>query len=286
MPADERPRLNIGGRTYLIEGRIAQGDSCDVYRARWVRRLGELVVIKVLRARSDADLLRREKAFLDRLHESRAQGVEHFSTLLPKPIAMGPVTTKRHGERLCLVLQWHPGFVHTLVDIGHTYPLGIDGRVVVWLAKRILELLTWTHSAGVLHGAVIPEHVLVHPRDHGALLVGWGTACAVMRQGWEPLLAYSERNAPFYPDGVLESREMTPTVDVQMAARCVLAVWGEHPGDPKIPDAVTGPLALALRAGAKGEYDDAWELRARIDEAAREQFGPPRYSPLVMPGWN
>ena len=74
-------------------------------------------------------------------------------------------------------------------------------------------------------------------------------------------------------------------VDVQMAARSVLAVWGEHPGDPKIPEAVTGPVALALRAGARGEIPDAWELRETIDAAAREQFGPPRYSPLVMPGW-
>lgn len=285
IPADGRPRLNIDGRTYLVEGRIARGDSCDVFRARWVRRLGELVVIKVLRAKADADLLRREKAFLDRLHASRAQGVEHFATLLPRPIALGPVVTERHGERLCLVMQWHPGFVHTLVDVGHTHPKGVDGPIVVWIAKRLLELLAWVHSAGVVHGAVIPEHVLVHPRDHGALLVGWSTACAATRDGYEKLLAYSQRNLPFYTEESVTERVVNPTLDVQMAARCALAVWGEHPGEPKIPDAVTGPVAKALRAGARGEFGDAWSLRERIDEASRDQFGPPKYSPLAMPGW-
>ncbi|MEZ4236927.1 MAG: hypothetical protein R3F59_12400 [Myxococcota bacterium] len=36
VPADGRPRLNLGGRTYVLEGRLAQGDSTTVYRGRWV----------------------------------------------------------------------------------------------------------------------------------------------------------------------------------------------------------------------------------------------------------
>ena len=50
VPVDGRPRLNLEHRTYVIEGHLGSGDACEVYRGRWVVRLGELVVIKVLRA--------------------------------------------------------------------------------------------------------------------------------------------------------------------------------------------------------------------------------------------
>lgn len=36
VPADGRPRLNLGGRSWVLEGRLASGDSSEVYRARWV----------------------------------------------------------------------------------------------------------------------------------------------------------------------------------------------------------------------------------------------------------
>ena len=98
----------------------------------------------------------------------------------------------------------------------------------------------WTHRAGVVHGAVTPAHVLVHPRDHGAVLVGWGTASARTTAGWEPLAAISRPWSGFYPERTLEERKLDPIVDVQMAARCALAAWGERPGEPKIPEAVTG----------------------------------------------
>lgn len=74
MPDDGRPRLHVGGRTYLLEGLLARGQACGVYRGRWVIRLGELVVLELLRSLADQDLLRREWAVLRHLEESTAQG--------------------------------------------------------------------------------------------------------------------------------------------------------------------------------------------------------------------
>lgn len=285
MPADGRPRLNLAGRTYLVEGKLASGASCEVYRARWVKRLGELVVIKVLRSRADADLLRREWSFLERLHGSRATGVDHFSTLLPQPIAYAPVTTERHGERWCAVFQWPAGFVHPLTEVRQVWPMGVDGRVAVWMLRRLCELLGWVHSAGVVHGAVLPEHVLIQPRGHGARLVGWSAASAKTRDGWEPLVAITRSARAFYPEDAWSDRVAGPRIDVQMASRCALSAWGEQPGDPHIPDAVSGPVAVVMRQGARGEFDDALALRDAVGAASDEQFGPPSYNPLPMPGW-
>lgn len=287
-PADGRPRLNLDGRTYVIEGRIARGDSCDVYRGRWVRRLGELVVIKVLRSSADADLLRQKHRILVGLRGSTTRGAEHFVRRLPSPIAFGPVSVPGHpgaeGARLASVHGWPAGFVHTLEEVGDRYPAGVDGRVGAWLAKRLLELLAWTHDAGVVHGAVIPPHVLVQPRAHGAMLVGWGTAVEREGAGFGRLPALSSAWSAFYPQDALTA-PASPVTDVVMASRCALAAMGERPGGPALPEALVGALTRVLRQGAQGAFAQAWPLREAVDAAAREQFGAAAYHPLPMPGW-
>lgn len=275
VPADGRPRLNLGGRTYVIEGRIASGDSSEVYRGRWVVRLGELVVIKVLAAMSDADLLRREWATLKELAGSSTRGAEHFVTRLPAPVAHGLVDTDR--PRPASVFGWHSGFVHTLEQVGEAWPSGVSAPVGVWILKRLLELLDFVHRAGFVHGAVTPEHVLVHPRDHGAMLVGFTLATPWHEARTQRLPAMPRRWASLYEGG----REATPALDVAMACRCVRAVQGWH-----LADAVRrGPIAEVVDRGRSGRVDSAWELREALVEASREELGPPAYHPLPMPGW-
>ena len=41
------------------------------------------------------------------------------------------------------------------------YPDGVDPRDVAWMWRRLLVALGLAHRAGVVHGAVLPEHVLI-----------------------------------------------------------------------------------------------------------------------------
>lgn len=263
VPVDERPRVNLGGRTYVLEGQLAEGDCATVYRARWVSRLGERVLIKVLASRADADLHRREWDVLSALAASTAQGAEHYVTRLPPPIAYGLVPSAA-GEpaRPAAAYGWRSGFQVTLEQVGREVG-SLSGHAQVWLLKRLLELLSFVHRAGFVHGAVTPDHVLVHPRDHGAMLVGWTVATAVGGR----LPAVPARWAPMY-DG---ARQATTALDVQMACRCVAAAGPWRPA--------------ALVAGMAGRRDDAWALREEITRASAADFGPPAWHPLVLPGW-
>jgi len=45
MPDDGRPRVKLDGRTYVVEGRLAHGESTDVFRARWAIRLGDYYLL-------------------------------------------------------------------------------------------------------------------------------------------------------------------------------------------------------------------------------------------------
>jgi hypothetical protein len=286
MPDDGRPRVSLGGRVYVIEGLLARGDSSDVFRARWAMRLGELCVLKVTRSLADGDLVRREWDAIVKLRASTVAGTEHFASLLPAPIARGVLReTTPEGEtleRAAAVYQWRSGFVHTLADVIAAHPEGVDGRIGVWLWKRLLEMLHFLHSAGMVHGAVLPPHVLVHPRDHGATLVGFATATPAGGS----LVA---RSAAFDAWYATKDPVASPATDLVMAARCVAAALSPVTSRSTFtaPASLPPPFASLLSEVLQGvpRATTAWALRDRLNAASREAYGPARYAPLSMPGW-
>jgi len=283
IPDDGRPRFGLDGRAYVLQGHLASGDSSEIYRGRWTKRLGELVVIKVLRARADQDLLRNEFKTLQALLQSEAQGASHFTRLLPQPIGLGPLR-RGDDERLVSVFRWRSGFQQTLSEVLSHYPEGLPSRVVVWILKRLLELLGFTHQAGVVHGAVTPDHVLIHPRDHGAVLCGWGTATPWSEGRQARLQALSRAWLKHYPSTVSRERFVSPRTDLAMAARCALLAGGSRSYEDFGP--LPPNLGMVLVLAARGHFDDAWELREKVDRESAVAHGPPSYNPIALPGWD
>lgn len=277
IPVDGRPRVNVGGRTYVVEGQLAQGDSSSVFRGRWVVRLGELVVIKVQRAVADGDLMRREWDIINELRGSDAQGASHYVTRLPSPIAFGSVGVD--PPRLASIYGWKSGFIHSLDDVRRIHLTGVEGRIVVWFLKRVLEMLGWLHRSGFAHGAVVPSHVMIHPRDQGANLVGFSVAARI----GQPVIAVSQAGREFYAEDYEPGRVASPETDIAMACRCASALggWASPNWGAGAPEA----LRSVLQRGCAKRVNDAWELRDALVEASLQDFGAPAYNPLPMPGW-
>jgi len=251
---DGRLTCRVEDVFYAVRGLIARGARADVLLAERVRRPTEQVVLKVFREARHAgvEAARHELAVLTKLTGSEARGAALFTTLLPQPIAAGPLVSRDLPERGTLVYRWRSGFQYTLADVREAYPDGIDGRAAVWMWRRVLAVLGWTHASGFAHGAVAPEHVLVHPRDHGALLVGWSKA------------------APC--DAASRAR------DLAMSARAILHVVDP----PRLPEALG---RLALRISKDAADDDASGLAELALHAATAAYGPPTFHPFTMPGW-
>jgi hypothetical protein len=203
---------------------------------------------------------------LEALHGAADASSAGLAARLPTPIALGP--DKRDGiERQVAVYEWMAGFVHSLEAVKAAWPGGVDGRIGTWMLRRLLELLGYVHRAGYVHGAVLPPHVLVHPRDHGATLVGWGTAARV----GQPVTAIPRAWSGWY-----DGPAVSPATDVRQAARSV--AWVTSSFDEPMASLVAG------LAGGRGP-GDAWEALERLEEASRAAYGPPSYNPLAMPGW-
>ncbi len=255
-----RPRVGLGRHTYVLREQIATGESSDVYLARRDARLTEQVVIKVARGGLDSDAaraLRGEWRTLARLRGSGAGGADHFTRLLPRPVAHGALRADDRAPAIATAYGWRVGFRHTLATVRERYPSGVDPRVAVWMWKRILEMLTWLHSSGFVHGALRPEHCLVHPRAHGVLLVGWS------RAHWRHGSSRSE-----------------PADDVAASAEVMARVLG---GDvARLPSQVPSALRRLVLARSEGGHHDAWAVHEELVRVAAAVFGPPRYSPLSL----
>jgi len=273
--------VTLAGPSHWALGElVAHGEASEVYAARRARWPSERALLKVLRDRRDLPAFRHEWEVLSDLARSATGG--GFARRLPQPIARGEVTAGAPTGSMAMVLGWADGFLHTFEDVARAYPQGIEPRASIWIWRRILETLAFVHGAGFVHGAVLPQHLLVEEGEHGVRLVGFRAA----GKPGEPLGEVSPRHEAFYPRAFLGRRKLSFAADLAMSARAVAVLLGGSPATGDVPDAVPAPLAEELRRAAR--LDEAapraaWTLRERLGALATEVYGPPVFCPLEMP---
>jgi hypothetical protein len=281
---DDRARLRVevGGLPYRVLGRVAQGESTDVFLAERAQPITERVLIKALRAATDRDLLDREWETLASIHASTSAGADEVKRRIPSLVARGALRVDGRSASQATVLLAPSGFVDTFDDVVRAFPGGVDGRHAVWMWRRTLEVLAGVHALGWAHGAVLPQHLVVHARDHGVMLVGWSSAA---RSGArDAALVVSGVGRDCYAPARLSGAPPSAATDVTMSARCVARLLGGTAD--AVPAAVPRPLAELVEKHAQGRGgDDAWALRQHLGEVAHLTYGAPRYNPLPLPGW-
>jgi hypothetical protein len=271
--------LTVGDARWRSIGPPVRGDISDVFPATRARRLTERAIVKLLRDPADADLFARQWEVLSALHAADAQGAHHFTLRLPGLVARGDARCGDGTTRAAIVLRAPPGFEATLDDVREAFPSGVDARHAVWMWRRLLEVLGWVHRSGWVHGAVLPQHVVLNAADHGAILVGWACAARVD----ERLPAVCADREAFYPDEVLRGGRAGVAMDLSMTARCVAHALGADAGHD-LPAAVPPAVRDLVEASVDGAVPaDAWRLNDMVAAAARHAFGPPAFVPFLMP---
>lgn len=270
------PRSSIvGGKAWSLGALLGRGDVSDVFDGERLhgatggaRPAGERAVVKVLRSESDLPVFDREWATLSAIVNSAAPGAPAFSRRVPEPVTRGVIEAGPLAGRHVLIVRATPTFRFTLQQIRR------DGapdmaRASLWVWRRVLEILTFLHRAGLVHGAILPPHVLVQDDDHGARLVGFGNAGGP----GSPRLTTSLDFATCYPSG-----EPSAASDVIMSARTLLWLLGDAQGPPA---GLPAPYARTLADASRGAFSDAWALREHLGTIARQAFGAPAFCPLV-----
>jgi len=223
--------------------------------------------------------LENEWRVLQSLQGSAAPGAEAFGRLLPQPVMHGEVTAGFFSGRTVNVFRRQCGLRHSLQAVMQLYPGGIPPRSAIWLWRRILEQLSFLHTSGLAHGAIVPAHILVQENDHGASLIGFGCAGEIGKKT-------SDRPADseaFYPES--DACPLTPQLDLAMSARTMIAALGGDPASQSLSSSVPAPLASIAQRIARlrptADSESAWDVREMLGDLAGRVFGPPQFCPLI-----
>ncbi|GAA2908584.1 hypothetical protein GCM10010517_75020 [Streptosporangium fragile] len=244
--------------TYRVGGVFRRGASAVLYES------GADTLLKIPRSHADNDLMRREA---DALTTIARDGDPLLLPYVPRL-----VESFRHRsagvERQANVISRVPDGFLSLAEISRRRPV-LDPRDAAWIWRRLLVAIGVAHRVGVVHGAVFGHHVLVHPIDHGLVLVDWSQSVPA----GTPITALVARHRDDYPPEVLARKPATPATDIRLATRCVAALMGER---------VPGPIRHFVRGSLLGPPDDAWRLLAELDELLDDLYGPRKYRPLHL----
>lgn len=270
--ADDDGLLHTGKQVAVSE--VLPGDDadiCDLYLC------GSGSLLKLARNTADNDLVDNEARYLRSLNK----GTKPDSTFWHYFPRLFHVV--RHEGHAGNVLSFGEGFV-SLAAILRAYPKGIDFRDMAWMYKRLLVGVGFAHKQGILHGAILPEHVLVHPTGHGACLVDWSYA---IDRELGCITAMCVAREDFYPQEVLRKEPASTALDIYMAAKCMVALLG---GDVKtdvlpssVPEEFRSFLEPCLHEAPRHRPDDAWKLHEEFDGLLKKVVGEPEYRPFKMP---
>jgi|SRR5271166_424375 len=267
------------GSEYTVGKRFAQGDLCDLYEST---HRSDRVCFKIAQSAADNDLVENESRVLKKLFPAKQEEVKFYRYL---PRCLDTFAFRGAGStatRQVNVLTFLDGY-RSLAEVHNVYPNGLDYRDVVWMLKRTLAGIGFVHSQGVVHGAIIPPHVMVHPTGHGAKIVDWSYAVDV--DGC--VKALSKPYRAFYAPEILKKQKATAAADVFMVFKCIIYLLGGDVETGRMPDTVPKPfrsfISGCLIASPTHRPNDAWKLHEELDELLLKLVGKPKYRPLTMP---
>jgi len=273
------PRIRAATKLHQYYGYAPplQGDLCELFPAE---AGGTSVLLKVARRARNNDLLQAEAQALRKIDRALdgQPARAHFPTLVEHFLLRTAAGDQRHTN----VLRAEAGYV-SLAEVLRAYPGGLAAADAAWMFNRILTALGVAHSQGIIHGAVVPAHVLVRPADHNGMLLDW---CYSVPDG-EPLKAISPPYAADYPPEVHARQPATPATDLYMAARCMSRLLGGHAATlelPKsVPRAIRALLSACLLPAIQRRADDAWQVFDDFHAILGRLYGPPQFRPFQMP---
>ena len=170
---------------------------------------------------------------------------------------------------------------YTLEEVHARYPV-LEPRDMAWMFRRLLVVLGFTMRADMVHGAVVPSHVLIHPEKHGLVLVDW---CYATGAG-QDLEMRSEAYQDWYPPEGKTGTIVGPEMDVYMAAGCMLWLLGGQPDGSGLPTSVPREYRaffnVCTKPIAADRPPDAWDVKEHFDGLIEHLYGARKFRPFSM----
>jgi serine/threonine protein kinase len=237
------------------------------------------VLIKMVRDPRNNDLMEREAKALKALHpKDEPDRFYYFSPVLLETFKTREKATGK--ERRVNVIKptaedvlGTEGRWYSLEEVHQAYPT-LSPRAAAWMWRRLLHFASRMHEVGVVHGAITPDNVLIHPEKHGLMLVGW-TYSSV--EG-TPIPAIVKRWRDLYPPEVTERKVADTSTDIYMISKLMGWLMKDPPRGMRsfIRGCAIDVMALRPQEPAK--------LHRELDELLEQMWGKRTFTPFSMSG--
>jgi hypothetical protein len=286
VPASDRPRaieafirmtalwrardqvvIDTGHARYRLDTPAHAGDLSDLYD------VGADRLLKLPRQSANNDLMEGEARALRAVAD---RGDPRYLPYVPRLVDSFRHRDSTTGEQRRVNILGTAPNLHNLVEVRRAHPGGLDPRDAAWIWRRLLVALGLAHRAGVVHGAVLPEHVLIEPAMHGVVLVDWCYS-VVSDSGRRRIPAIVPRYRDWYPAEVGDRGIPGPGTDIAMASRCMTWLMGE-----RIPPALDLFVSGCTLQSLSQRPDDSWRLLAELDDLLEGLYGPRTFRPFSL----
>lgn len=257
--------------TYVLGGVVGEGTVCNLYAA--VSSDGP-VTVKMPRRPQSSRFVENERTALAALAQIATGGfawlAPYFPVLLESGTHRATGANEQRKVNVLNALGAEQGFV-SLAQVRRAYPTGLDGRDRAWMYRRLLRALAGAQLAGLVHGAVLAENVLIHPKEHGLVLAGWSFATTEGKT-----LPGMVASADSYPPEATEMGTVTHKTDVYMAARLMRSILRPEERRQRAFAQGCTQITPGMRPDAAGLLDE-------YDNLLSDLYGPRRFRPFHLP---
>ena len=271
---------------YTVEKFLADGDLCNIYKGiSHLTGTTKNFILKFPIKPDNNDLVINETRILK--HLKGAKDYEKLRYFVSQLVDAFSYQEQSSGiVRQVNVLSYEEG-LYSLKEVKEAYPNGIHVRDMAWIWRRVLVALGFAHANNVIHGAVLPTHILISPRQHGVVLIDWSYAVLDPSATGEYISAISSTYREWYPEEVFTREIPTPALDISMAAMCMLYLLNGNPHKHTAPDTIPWQIQNYFKACTlprpQQRPQDVAILLNEFDALIERLWGPRTFHEFVMP---
>jgi hypothetical protein len=168
---------------------------------------------------------------------------------------------------------------------GKNISAGLPPQAAAWIGRRVIAQTLAARLVGMVHTAIVPDHVLVGPFNHEPLHIGWAHALPLSTSKKPVMTAVIDRWRSCYPPEVFAKTPVGHTSDIYMAGMCLLALFGGQPGATSKTVTATKDIDEIIQACIASKPEkrpaDGVVVLNEFTDAVRKTWGN-KYVPLVL----
>lgn len=255
---------------YHLRKTIAEGDLSIVYGGDYIDEQGNenKVVVKVIQDPADNDLAQNEARVLRLLNGEPNNYSKHLPKLLDQ--------FKTSEGQMANILSYCEGY--DLYAVREKYKDGVEPKHMVWMLNRLLSVLGYAHSKGVVHCNIEPAHIMIRPQDHNLYLIDWSYAAINPFKTGD---GFKILNEDYSPPEVAEKKRPLPASDMYAVGKTMIYLLGGDVKGKKIPAATPDKLSrmiqVFVRESPLQRAQDAWEMHTHLRKTVEELWGPRKF---------